>query len=78
MQENYQDKARRIEELSGTIIPQNVILKLISFFFHVLLIVFFSSGQLNLKNEELTATEIKHKHEMEEIKAKYKTGMGKY
>lgn len=33
MQENYQDKARRIEELSGTIIPQNVILKLISFFF---------------------------------------------
>lgn len=33
MQQNDQDKARRIEELSGTIIPQNIILKLISFFF---------------------------------------------
>lgn len=39
---------------------------------------FLFSGQLNLKNEELTATEIKHRHEMEEIKAKYKTDKGKF
>lgn len=79
MQQNYQDKTRLIEELSGTIISQNVILKLISFFFMFwLLFYFLFSDQLDLKNKAIAATDIKHKNEMEEIKAKYKTDMGKF
>lgn len=88
MQENYQYEKRRSEELSGTI-NYTFFLRFVRRFFDtcmfrlfliylILIMFYFSPGQLSLRNKEVITTENKYKQEIEELKAKYKTEKGKF